>query len=169
MTECWYRRFHSFLIFVLKFTENTATNRSFPILLTIRLLALSEYSFRLLTKIFSHNFFLARNEKNTFISFLFFCQWIDKIEKKWTGWTIGIDSRSCIINGRSIADYTLETIETTAYGANETHIFSNVHFCNRYTAMATAYCRFNGWHHLWHRTNNNNGAIFEYYQIRTKI
>lgn len=79
------------------------------------------------------------------------------------GGTVSIDCRRCIINGCATNYNTLETIETTAHGTYEIDLFGSVHFCDRYIAMATAYCRFNGWHFMWNCFNYNNGSIPEHY------
>lgn len=79
------------------------------------------------------------------------------------GGTVSIDCRRCLFDGCATNYNTLETIETTAHGAYEIDLFGGVHICDRYIAMATAHCRFDGRHFMWNRFNYNNGPVPQHY------
>lgn len=79
------------------------------------------------------------------------------------GWTVGLDSRCCFINGCVVVYDSLETIETTSLGFDEIDIFGDVHIRDRNITMATAHHRYNWWHSLRHSINNNDGTIPKHY------
>lgn len=86
-----------------------------------------------------------------------------KIVYKILGWSVSIDSRRCFFHGCAINNDSLETIEATAFGTYEIDLFGRLYICNRNITMATAYCRFDGWHTMRHRSNHHNGSILKYY------
>lgn len=79
------------------------------------------------------------------------------------GWSVSIDSRRCFFHGCAINYDPLETIEATAFGTYEIDLFGRMCICDWNIAMATAYCRFDGWYFMWHRANDHNGPILKHY------